>query len=550
MTSRETVDRAAAFERRLKRAAGKGSGHTIRNVDFIYMINLDTRPEKFALASRFLEVYGVTPYRFPAVDGWQLSKEAVQDVGLQWQPGMTSLLATRYPTEIDEMLQSHELTTEPGRTYFVHCMALGTIGCALSHISVLQDAWDAGYETIWVMEDDIEVLGDPHALSSLIDELDVLVGRDGWDVLFTDVDYRCGVGRYELAHGAAKRPDMDCSPAERFSEKYAQTVRVSDRLRRIGARFGATSRVVRRSGIGKLLEFFKAHHIYLPFDLDDIFPPGMRRYGLTFDLVTNLLGSLSDNGARTTLDGGRVESFLQTYPEVAAQDIVWGRSIYQLGTDRCDERYRLLTPVLDRLDGPFSVLDAHAAQGYFSLRIAAGYPQSACVMTEADDASRQARDGARLADLCRANGELTNLVFLNMRLGVDDLAALAADEHFDLVLARLAAPTTQDWAASGKWLDLLLDLGDQAVVEIAGPWGSAQASCVDRLAARGTVRPLGQVRRFKDPRADGTLRLFWFSHAGDRTRVDPSVPRLFPIRKSTFNRLNGMHPSGYEPRCL
>ncbi|MFI5334690.1 MAG: hypothetical protein ACHQT8_05960 [Chlamydiales bacterium] len=31
----------------------------------------------------------------------------------------------------------------------------------LSHLSILQDAFDSGYETIWVMEDDIEVVRNP-----------------------------------------------------------------------------------------------------------------------------------------------------------------------------------------------------------------------------------------------------------------------------------------------------------------------------------------------------------------------------------------------------
>ena len=40
------------------------------------------------------------------------------------------------------------------------------------------------------MEDDIEVLQNPHRLSDLIDQLDLLVGSDGWDILFTDRDIK------------------------------------------------------------------------------------------------------------------------------------------------------------------------------------------------------------------------------------------------------------------------------------------------------------------------------------------------------------------------
>ena len=62
------------------------------------------------------------------------------------------------------------------------------IGCALSHLSVIRNAYDAGYQTIWVLEDDIAVEQDPHRLSALIDKLDSLVGKEGWDILYTDTD--------------------------------------------------------------------------------------------------------------------------------------------------------------------------------------------------------------------------------------------------------------------------------------------------------------------------------------------------------------------------
>ena len=75
------------------------------------------------------------------------------------------------------------------------------------------------------MEDDVEVLGRPPLPLRFVAELDALVGANRWDVLFTDVDYRVGAGRYVAASGAAKRPDMDCSREERFSDKYTKTIR-------------------------------------------------------------------------------------------------------------------------------------------------------------------------------------------------------------------------------------------------------------------------------------------------------------------------------------
>ncbi len=279
----------------LKKAEGKSSIHSMEGVDFIYMINLDQRPEKFLQASSELHSYGISPYRFSAVNGWELPLEVVNDVGLKYQNGMTALFATSYPLEA-EGLPSHGFMKKEGLAYFVHCMAYGTIGCALSHISVLKDAWDSGYETIWVLEDDIIALKDPRTISDLIVKLDDLVGKDNWDVLFTDRDYRSSSGGYVVASGAAKRPDMDCSYEERYSDKYTVNTIVSEDFCKIGARFGAHSMIIRRSGIKKLLDFALEHQIYLPYDLDNYLAPGINRYSLCYDLVTNILHALTDNG--------------------------------------------------------------------------------------------------------------------------------------------------------------------------------------------------------------------------------------------------------------
>ena len=89
-----------------------------------------------------------------------------------------------------------------------------------------------GYETIWVMEDDIEVLMDPEMISELIDELDALVGKKRWDVFFTDQDIRGSEG-YIPAYGSAARPDMDCSNRARFCKKFTEKKDISQNLRKI-----------------------------------------------------------------------------------------------------------------------------------------------------------------------------------------------------------------------------------------------------------------------------------------------------------------------------
>jgi GR25 family glycosyltransferase involved in LPS biosynthesis len=284
----------AKLEDHFKTAENKSGVSRMRNIDYIYLINLDKRPEKFSQSAEQLIRYGIIPYRFSAVNGWELSLEAINDVGLKFRPGMTPLTATAYPLETggDPI---YEYMSIENRAYFVHGIARGTIGCALSHLSVLKDAWEAGYGTIWVLEDDIQVLNDPHVLSDLIDKLDALVGKSNWDVLFTDQDYRISENEYMIAFGAHERPDMDCSSQARYSEKYTLKRDISSDFRQISARFGTHSMIIRRSGIKKLLEFFQEHMIFLPYDLDNYLHPDIHRYCLKYDIVTNLLNALSDN---------------------------------------------------------------------------------------------------------------------------------------------------------------------------------------------------------------------------------------------------------------
>lgn len=277
----------------LKKPLDKDEGHSIRNIDFIYVINLDQRPEKFESCVKQLAPYGIRPYRFSAVNGWELPFETINDVGVKFQPGMQGAFwGTSYFSEM-QGAPKHELIQNYGQTYFCHCMSRGAIAIVLSHLSVLQDAYDSGYETIWVMEDDIEILKNPHVLSELIDKLDQLMSKNGWDVLFTDRDTKNQKGDYVPCLGYALRPNF--TPPDPL--KFQSRKNVSKDFSMIGARYGAYSMIVRRSGMKKILDFIKTHYIFLPYDMDNYLPPSIRMFAVQNDVVSTQPKALSDNGA-------------------------------------------------------------------------------------------------------------------------------------------------------------------------------------------------------------------------------------------------------------
>lgn len=268
-----------------------GIKHSMRKIDFIYLINLDKRPEKLKMSLDQLLPLGIRPYRFSAVNGWELTLEDINDIGLKFSPEMEGgFMATSFHLGGD-FKPSHEEIYNYGQAYFCHCLARGTMGCWLSHYSVLQDAYDSEYETIWVMEDDIEIRKDPRMLPDLIEELDQLVGKDNWDILFTDRDIRGGNGEYVICYSSARRPDF------RSPNDFALKKDISDDFRQVGSRYGSHSMILRRSGIKKLLKFMTAHQLYLPYDLEYTLPPGIKLYTVREDVVTNLSKALSDNGA-------------------------------------------------------------------------------------------------------------------------------------------------------------------------------------------------------------------------------------------------------------
>ncbi len=234
-----------------------------------------------------------------------------------------------------------------------------------------------------------------------------------------------------------------------------------------------------------------------------------------------------------------LESFLLKYPEPLYQDLVIGDDIYPVGTDVCAPRYALIRPILDQFDRPFSVLDLGAAQGYFSFRIAGDYPESACVMVEANNTSYYAWHGDMLNDLCHLNGHLNNIYYLNRRMDLADLSLMNEREHFDVVIAFLVVHLMHDTLQEQiKIVDCLLHLGENLILEVASDVGVVHSSYVEYLSQKLDCEYLGEVSRHKDPNSNSKGKLFWFKRKSDR----PANTNSSPIQKETFVNLSGVYP--------
>ena len=264
----------------------------MNEIDFIYMINLDERPEKFHLSEAQLNQYGIYPYRFSAVNGWKIPAEAFGHLGVKIFPPSVQgqFMGSIYKNVNHTPYLSNELIHSSGDAYFILGMSRGSIGIVLSHLSVLYDAYNSNYQTIWVMEDDIETLDDPRQISNLIRTLDQL--SPDWDVLFTDIDTKDKKGRRVPCRALAARPNFGMQPLEFYLNRFYP---INDELSGCGMRYGAYSMIVRRSGMKKILEHFKNYGVFIPYDMDYWLVPDLKMFTVNWDIVSTRIDAPTDN---------------------------------------------------------------------------------------------------------------------------------------------------------------------------------------------------------------------------------------------------------------
>lgn len=277
----------AGISSHYKKIEDKRGGFGVDEIDFIYLINLDQRTERWTHCLDVLLPYGIFPQRVSGIYGWTLPVSVLNDMSLKFERGMSvgAESVMFFPPEYEGKPKFLYLTSaDYGKGVFSGWTVKGTIGCSLTHLSILKDAYDSGYNTIWVLEDDIDILDDPHKLPALIQELDSLVGPGGWDVLYTDYDRliidpdKTVAAQFPMYW----RPDMPFLDVE-FLAEYEH---INENFTKIGARMRAHSIIYRRSGLKKILDFYEEHNNFLPYDTELCLVPDIQTYVLRKDIVS------------------------------------------------------------------------------------------------------------------------------------------------------------------------------------------------------------------------------------------------------------------------
>jgi len=282
----------------LKPCDGKEEGaHSFGNIDCVYLINLDHRPEKLKCSLEQCKAYNINPYRFSAINGKTLSVEQLQAIGLQKRRGIEpchfeKLQCIYYTKQGGEEKAICSFIGDPAATtYFCRNMKKAAIGIILSHLSILQDAYDSGYQIIWVIEDDIVIHQSPDLILQGIKNLNQIYGLENWDILFTDLDTVTPQGKRLRCLEVSQRPNKPMI--------YYNPIRrepVGEGITTVRYRLGAYSMVITRTGIKKILDFYKNNDIFYPYDVDiNLFEPNIKMFSFDFDVVTSLVGAQSDN---------------------------------------------------------------------------------------------------------------------------------------------------------------------------------------------------------------------------------------------------------------
>jgi hypothetical protein len=265
----------------LRKIENQTKRQQIPEIDAIYIINLDKRPDRFAQCMNQFTRYAIQPYRVAGIHGWDLSQEEFNDVGVVIRQGMFFDRPVFFGPVARDAAAEYITNASVGKTCVHFTTPAGQVGCSLSHVSGLFDAYRSNYETFWQLEDDFTIQDPPALLGEYIAKLDALVGPMNWDVLYTDNrdHFSLPSVRDVMGGGNLGRPNIPLTNA------IVECQKIGTDFLKIGGRTQAHSVIYRRSGIKKILDFMLNEGIFRPYDIDLPFVPNLKMYNLVRDIV-------------------------------------------------------------------------------------------------------------------------------------------------------------------------------------------------------------------------------------------------------------------------
>jgi hypothetical protein len=186
----DTNDREmSSIESVLKKAKGKNKGadHSMAKIDFIYAIARKECRRYTDFDYRFFK-HSICPYRFTSIKSSELSYNTMDKACVHGRNSFKKILANRLEVHNGKNILSQEKMYDYNVGFVHKHMSLRVLASSLSHLSVVKDAYDSGYQHVWILDSGTELRGDPNILSSYVQRAEEEVGD--WTILYTDYSER------------------------------------------------------------------------------------------------------------------------------------------------------------------------------------------------------------------------------------------------------------------------------------------------------------------------------------------------------------------------
>ncbi len=261
---------------------------SIQGIDFVYVINLKKRPEKWAKCLEILNQKHIHAQRVEAVDGCLIN--------LQHVAALTPRLNTYFleeckPGFFDEDLnwwkydkkKIQELKSQGKKFVYSKINTKGHLGAAYSHLTILKDAIESDYKNVLILEDDFQIEGDLNLIHQLIKEADERLADGYWDIIFLDnwhiLENQGIVSLYKKPYLYPNGVSYDLNMKRRVFS-------ISKHLNLIQSRYGLYSMVLSKNGARKLYNYFKANKLFYPIDAEINNIPGIVLLEVKNHLIT------------------------------------------------------------------------------------------------------------------------------------------------------------------------------------------------------------------------------------------------------------------------
>ncbi len=251
----------------------------IRNIDFIYCINLDRRPERLRHCNQQFSVYDIIPHRVPGINGWSYTQDVFNDIAMILLPYMEYDRPVHFRFVPMGIRGEFIKESSYGRPCVHEGSPAGGLGGAMTHLSILEDARLSKYKVIWILEDDFTIKHNPHILADFIDQLDQL--DPNWDVLYTDDDAYFSSNDVSAHYNG----DKWLKPGLPMTKNVTERTALGENFFKIGGRTQAHSVIYSYRGIEKIANYLKRERFFLPYDTEIPCVPDIRIYNLKYDIV-------------------------------------------------------------------------------------------------------------------------------------------------------------------------------------------------------------------------------------------------------------------------